>query len=99
MASDPHQPGPNYVAATSSRSAAGSTAAADTGSNFIKRAKNCPARAERAQSRRTLHTRVFGPGNSDQSRPSSSQTAYNARLKDLARSSERNFHLPPFVMD
>jgi hypothetical protein len=25
--------------------------------------------------------------------------AYNARLKDLARSAERNFRLPPFAMD
>jgi hypothetical protein len=26
-------------------------------------------------------------------------TAYNARVKGLARSAERNFRLPPFVMD
>jgi hypothetical protein len=25
--------------------------------------------------------------------------AYNARVKDLARSAERNFRFPPFVMD
>jgi len=25
--------------------------------------------------------------------------AYNARVEDLARSAERNFRLPPFVMD
>jgi hypothetical protein len=42
--------------------------------------------------------RPFGPGNSDQSRPLA-DAAYNARVEGLARSAERNFRLPPFVMD